>query len=146
MVTGAKVEGERGQSAPASRTPPPGSESGADVQQVIRERERTHSLWKQRAAYGNGGVQNDRAFTGALKGKEANTGKWRRHETRGTLPVPPNEGKRNEAGRMMSSRSVVIVPMKQGNRNQGTLTCARREGLHLEKDLLRGNTNPVHRD
>jgi hypothetical protein len=45
-----------------------GSESGAHVRQVIRERSdrrsaKTHGLWKQRAAYGNGGVQNDRAFT-----------------------------------------------------------------------------------
>jgi hypothetical protein len=76
----------------------------------------------ERAADGQGGIQINRAFTRALEVKEANTGRWRRDETQGDLPVPPSEGKGNEVGRAMSSRSVVIVPMKQGNRTEGTLT------------------------
>jgi hypothetical protein len=78
--------------------------------------------------------------------EEADTGKRRQHEMKGNVPVLLNEGTRNEAGRAMSSRRVVIVPMKRGNRNQGTLTYMRREGLHLEKELLGGNTYSVLRD
>jgi hypothetical protein len=57
----------------------------------------------------------NRAFTQALREKEAATRTWRRDETKGDLPVPPNEGERNEAGRAMSSRSTAIVPKTRGN-------------------------------
>jgi hypothetical protein len=53
----------------------------------VRDRRsaKTQGLWEQRAAYGDGGVQNDRAFTRALKVREANTGTWRQHETKRQL-------------------------------------------------------------
>ncbi|MDR1352145.1 MAG: hypothetical protein LBK05_02590, partial [Treponema sp.] len=77
---------------------------------------------EKRAADGRGGVQINRAFISALRVKEANTGERRQDEKKGDLPVPPNEGTRNEGGRAMSSRSVVIVLMKRGKRTEGTLT------------------------
>ena len=120
-----------------------GSESGAYVRKVIRERGRPHCFWRPRAAGGRGGVQMNRAFTQALRGKEAKTGRWRRDETKGDLPVPLNEGRRNEAGRAMRGRRTegprtAVVPSDQrsarrGNRNRGTLTQARGKGCAWKK-------------
>jgi hypothetical protein len=76
VVTGAIVEGKRGQSVPASLTPPPGSESGANVWQVIRERERTDRLWRNKSRVGQAGYKK----SGLMPGSEGIRGRIREDE------------------------------------------------------------------
>jgi hypothetical protein len=86
------------------RTPQPGSESGANVQEVIRERVRAQCLWRQQAADGQGGIQMNRAFL-ALRGNRGGSDtKEEQAESTGRTA----QAKRT--GRAVSSRSAVIVP------------------------------------
>jgi hypothetical protein len=94
VIAGATVEGMKGQSTHASRTPQPGSESGADVRQVIRERERTHGLWEQRAAYGNGGVQHL-----SLAGEGGQHREVGQHETKRQLASTAGRRKTKQSGK-----------------------------------------------
>ena len=73
------MEGKSGQSASASLTPLPGSESGANVRQVIRERERTDGLWGKKTAKGK---RNTRSpdLCHAPRAWDAESGRMRRNE------------------------------------------------------------------
>ena len=127
VVTGAKVEGKSGQSAPASLIPLPGSESGAHVRQVIRERERTDGLWGK-SREGQAGYKK----SGLMPRSEGIGGRIREDEAerrRGaTQPVPASEGRRSERGRVVSSRRAAIVP-------QGTMDLT-PSGGHKDKREL----------
>ena len=76
---------------------------------------------------------NEPGFHPSLEEERGRLRKRRQHEKKGDRPVPPNEGRRNEAGRAMRGRSTAIVPMKRGNRNRRDPDLSEREGLYLEE-------------
>jgi hypothetical protein len=109
--------------------------SGAYVRRVIRERERTHSLWV-RAANGQGGVQKLRASFRLQEGR----GRKKKATRKGANRQYREYRHKKRTGRVMSSRSTVIVPETGEPEPNGTLTSRIREGLYLEKELTGGNT------